>query len=86
MDKLYNDIKNGNITGKEVTDFKKQAGELQALYEAANIGSSLLAPQFAKVDNAIKVCIKKLDSVKEYRSKVVVVMDYCKRISKGMYL
>ena len=62
----------------------KKTNELRALYEAANIGSTLLAPTFAEVDCAIKVCIEKLTEVREYRWKLLVVVDYCKRISKGL--
>ena len=72
------------VTGKEVEDYRKQTSKLRAVYEAANIGNTLLVPQFAKVSTAIQVCMKKLATVKEYRSKLVVVVNYCKRISEGM--
>ena len=85
LNNLSDDIKNGIVTGKEVEGYRKQA-KLQVLYEAANIGKSPLVPQFTEVSIAIQVCVKKLEILEEYRSKLSVVMEYCKCISKGTYL
>lgn len=82
--KLYDDIKKSTVTGKEIENYKEKAGRLQVLCEAANTGSAQLAPQFTQFSSAIQVCVEKLKVVKDYRLKLVVVMDYCKRISKGM--
>ena len=82
--KLYDAIKKGTVTGKEIENYTEQASRLQVLCEAANTGSTHLAPQFTQFSSAIQVCVKKLETVKDYRLKLVVMMDYCKRISKGM--
>ena len=84
LDKLYGAIRKGAVTGKEVESYRKQANELQALYEAASIGSAQLVPCFADIDLALEVCIAKLAKVKEYRMNLVAVVDYCKHISKGL--
>ena len=83
LDKLYGAIKDGTVTGKEIEDYNKQANQLQALYEAAKVGNALLVCHFAEVNVALKVCVEKLVKVKKYRSKLLVVVDYCRRISKG---
>ena len=80
---LYNDIEMGKVTGKEIQNYRRQINVLQVLYEAANIGSTKLAPEFVKVNDGVKDCVKKLAKVKEYRSKLLVVVYYCKQISKG---
>ena len=84
LTKLYNDIKKATVTGKEIENYRRQSDRLQALYEAANIGSTPLAPQFNQVTNALEDCVKKLAAVKQYRSNLLAVADYCKHISKGM--
>jgi len=84
--KLYDDLTKSTVTGREVENYRKQANSLQVLCEAANLGSSQLAPQFTKIDSAMQNCVDKLKTVKEYRVKLAVVMEYCKPISsKGMY-
>ena len=85
LSSLPDDIRNGAVTGKEVQYYEKQVSKLQALYEAANIGKMKLVPPFAKITDALKICVKKLNVVKQYRKKLVVVTDYCKLISEGMY-
>ena len=82
--KLYNDIKKATVTGKEIESYRRQSSRLQVLYEAAHIGSIPLACHFNEVKDAIEDCVKKLAAVKQYRSKLFVVVDYCKHISKGM--
>ena len=82
---LCNDIEMGKVTGKEIENYRQQINGLQVLYEAANIGSTNFAPEFVKVNDGIKDCVKKLTKVKEYRSKLLVVVYYCKQISKGEY-
>ena len=84
LTKLYNDIKKATVTGREIENYRRQSSRLQVLYEAANIGSTPLAPQFNEVKDAVEDCVKKLAAVKQYRSKLLVVVDYCKHISKGM--
>ena len=64
---LYDDIEMGKVTGKEIQNYRRQINVLQVLYEAANIGSTKLAPEFVKVNDGIKDCVKKLAKVKEYR-------------------
>ena len=80
--KLHNDIKNGAVTGNEVKSYRNKADNLQCLCEAAKIVSSV--PQYDDISSAMEVCDKKLNIVKEYRLKLIVVVDYCKHISKGM--
>ena len=84
LTKLYSDIKKGTVTGREIESYRRQISRLQLLYEAAYIGTTPLACQFSEVKDAIEDCIKKLTAVKQYRSKLLVVVDYCKHISKGM--
>ena len=79
------DFKKGTATGKEVENYKNQADELQALKEPVVAGSTPLVSKLVEVENTIKICVEKLDKVKEYRSKLVVLVNYCKRISEGMY-
>lgn len=81
---LYNSVKSGEVTGVAVEHFRKETDQLQILYEAANIGNALLAPQFAEFSSALQVCVDIIKAVKMYRLKLVVVVDYCTRISKGM--
>ena len=83
LTKLCDDIKKATVTGKEVEIYKRQSSRLQVLYEAANIGVTPLVPQFNEVKDAVEDCVKKLAAVKQYRSKLLVVVDYCKHISKG---
>ena len=82
--KLYNDIKKAKVTGKETEIYRRRSSRLQILYEAANIGVTPLVPQFNEVKDAVEDCVEKLAAVKQYRSKLLVVVDYCKHISKGM--
>ena len=82
--KLCNNIKEGTVTGKEVENYRQQANKLQALCEAVNIGSTQLVPRFTEISKAMQDCLEKLKVVKEYRSKLFVVVDYCNDISKGM--
>ena len=84
LNSLPDDIRNGAVTGKEVENYEEQVAKLQVLYEAANIGKTKLVPSFTKVTDALKICVKKLNTVKEYRKKLLVVTDYCKLISEGM--
>ena len=84
--KLYEEIKKGKITKKELETYSQQANELQVLYGAANIGSTLLIPQFTEVSSALKVCVKKFNTVEDYRLKLVAMVDYCKHLSKGMII
>ena len=86
LNKLSVDIKEGAVTGKEVESFRKQISKLQVLYEAANTGNTSLVPQFIEISDAIEVCVEKIEAVKLYRSKLNVVMEYCKCISKGMQI
>ena len=78
------DIERGAITEKDIESYGVQYIGLQMLYEAAKIGNTSLLPQFTEIFEAIKECVKKLKMVREYRSKIEVVMEYCKHISKGM--
>ena len=71
--------------GKEVESYRKQTNELQALQEPMILESTPLVSKFVEVENTSKVCIEKLSKVKEYRSKLLVVVDYCSHISQGMY-
>ena len=84
LNKLSVDIKKYTVTGEEAESYKKQISKFQALYEAANIGNTPLVPQFVEISNGIKACVQEVVAVKVYRSKLNVVMDYCKCISKGM--
>ena len=84
LNKLSVDINQCTITGKEAESFKEQITKLQILYENANTGITPLVPQFADISDALKACVQKLEGVKVYRSKLNVVMDYCKCVSKGM--
>ena len=84
--KLCDDIKEAAVTGKEVESYRKQSSKLQVLYEAANTGNTPLVPRFTEVSIFIKDCVTKLEKLKEHRLKLTVVMDYCKCISKGMYV
>ena len=79
-------IKTGAITGKEVEVYAEQINRLQDLYEAANIGVNPILPQFTEISDAIKDSVNILEAVKEYRTKLGVVMDYCKCISEGTYV
>jgi len=84
--KLYDDLIKSKVTGREVENYRKHANSLQVLCEAANLGSSQLAPQFTEIDSAMQNCVDKLNTIKEYREKLAVVMEYCKPItSKGTY-
>ena len=85
LNSLPDNISKGAVTGKEVENYKKQANRLKVLCEAGNIGKSKLVPQFTEISIALQVCVDKLNMVKEYQVKLVVVKDYCKLISKGMY-
>lgn len=78
---LCNDIEMGQVTGKEIENYRRQIDRLQLLYEAANVGSTQLAPQFVRINDGIKNCVKRLAKVIEYRSKLLVVVYYCKQIS-----
>ena len=80
--KLYDDIKIGAVTGNEIEHYRIKADKLQCLCEAAKIVMSV--PRYNEVSSAMEVCDKKLNTVREYRLKLIVVVDYCKRISKGM--
>lgn len=84
LKKLCNDIKESAVTGKEVESYRKEANKLQILCEAANIGNTQLVPQFTEISEAIQECLDKLEVVKEYHSKLVVVVDYYNDISKSM--
>ena len=83
---LPDNISKGVVTGKEVENYKKQSNRLKVLCEAGNIGKSKLVPQFAEISVALQVCVDKLNMVKEYRVKLIVVKDYCNLISQGMYI
>ena len=85
LNKLSVDIRGYTVTVEEAESYRKQISKFQSLYEAANIGHTPLVPQFAEISNGIEACVQKVVAVKEYRSKLNVVMDYCKCISKGMY-
>ena len=82
---LSDEVKKGTATGKKVENYRNQAKNLQALMEPVIIGSNPLVSKFVEMENTIKICVEKLAKVKEYRSKLVVLVDYCKRISQGMY-
>lgn len=86
LTELCNDVKKGKVTEREIETLRVNANYkvLQGLYEAANVGKSPLVPQFYEISTAMQVCVEKLKAVKECRIKLVVVMEYCKRISKGM--
>ena len=86
LNDLPDNISRGAVTGKEVENFKKQANRLKVLCEAGNVGKSKLVPQFTEISIALQVCVNKLNAVKEYRAKLIVVKDYCNHISKGMDL
>ena len=87
LNDLPNNITKGAVTGKEVEKYRKQANSnrLKVLCEAGNVGKSKLAPEFTEISIALQVCVDKLDMVKEYRIKLVVVKDYCEHISKGKH-
>ena len=80
--KLHGDIKNARVTGKEVETYRKEANNLHCLYEA--VKTVISVPQYAEVSSALEVCVKKLNTVKVYRLKLIVVVHYYKRISEGM--
>ena len=88
LNQLHKHIKSGNITGKEVEEFMHppvdQANDLKILCEAANIGSVQLAPTFTELSSALEICKGKLEVIKEYKLKLFVVVEYCKRVSEGM--
>ena len=86
LNDLPDSISKGAITGKEVENYKRQADKLKVLCEAGNIGKSELVPQINEISIALQVCVDKLNIVKEYRVKLVVVKDYCELISKGSYV
>ena len=86
LNNLFDNIKKGVVTWKEVESYRKQTGKLQILYKAANAGKTPLVPQFTEVSIAIQECVKKLEILKEYRLKLSAVMEYCKCISEGMYV
>ena len=55
--KLYDNIKNGTLTGKELENCRTLATELQMLYEDAKVERTQLT-QFSEIDSAIQVCYK----------------------------
>ena len=80
--KLHDDIKIGAVTGNEIKIYRIEADNLRCLCEAAKDVTSV--PQYDQVSSAMDVCDEKLNKVREYRLKLKVVVDYCKKISKGM--
>ena len=80
--KLHDDIKIGAVTGNEIKHYRIKADNLQCLCEAAKMVASV--PRYDEVSSAMEVCDKKLNTVREYRLKLIVVVDYCRHISKGM--
>ena len=88
LNNLPNNITMGAVTGKEVENYRKKANSdrLQVLCDAGKIGESKLTPEFDDISKALKVCVEKLNMVKEYRLKLIVVKDYCKLISEGKHI
>jgi len=71
----------GLVTVSQLDYYKKHEKELKLLYRIVDCDQT---STFVKVLNAIDLCFTKLTFLKEYRSKLCVVIDYCKIVSKGM--
>lgn len=86
--KLCENIINANICMNDLMKCCKgpEPLPLQALCLAANSGKVSVCPDFHHVKSAMELCSKKFVFVQQYSKKIEVVVKYCSKISRGMYI
>ena len=83
--KCCDNIINKTITVQELTSYHEKKHHLELICNSVNSGKTKFCPEFSIICTSLDISFCKYTEVKEYLSKMKVLVEYCKPISNGMY-